>query len=211
MANTDERARFYRTQLYKDIELGLHNLLTKKRDAVSPSYSSPAQHYYVAFSRPSNSSWDDDSDRYAGGEYDCAPPCPILGKDMQFKICQREHPDGEACADRVCFIPNASARKYMLGFIANGPRQNRSLDRLGPVAHSLVRKYSSNLPSKDIEAFSSIVRMLLSDLRHAGRRNWDPEVHGVLNWKCQPFETWVEEFMTEIHGVKWRRDMEEHL
>lgn len=99
----------------------------------------------------------------------------------------------------------------MLGFIENSPRQSRSLDRLGPVAHCLVRKYCSNLPSKDIEAFSSILRMLFSDLRHAGRRNWDLEVHGVLNWKCQPFEKWVEDFMTEIHGIKWKRDMEEYL
>ncbi|KAF4501571.1 hypothetical protein FAGAP_2213 [Fusarium agapanthi] len=210
MANKEEVDRFCRTQLYKDIELALHNLLVKKRDAISPPHSSPVQHYYAAFSRPPNCSWSDDSDRYADEEYDCKPPCPILGKDMEFKICQRDHPDGEACADRVCFIPNASARKYMLGFMAD-PRQHRSLNSLEPVAYCLVRKYGNNIPSKDIEAFSNIVRILFLDLRYADRQNWDPEVHGVLNWKHLPFKTWVEEFMTEIHGIKWKRDMKEYL
>ncbi|KAF4441730.1 hypothetical protein FACUT_2468 [Fusarium acutatum] len=211
MALTEDGARFSRTQLYKDIELALHNLLIKKRDAVSPTHSSPAQHYYAAFSRPPNCSWDDDSDRYEDEEYDCKPPCPVLGKDMKFKICQRDHSEGEACADRVCFIPNASARKYMLGFMKNGPRQSRSLNRLRPMAYCLVKKYGSNIHSKDIEAFSSIVCMLFSDLRYAGRRTWDPEVHGVLNWEHQPFEMWVDDFMFEIHGVKWKRDMREYL
>ncbi|KAF5723220.1 hypothetical protein FMUND_2071 [Fusarium mundagurra] len=212
MVTTEERARFFRTQLYKDIELALHNFLMKKRDAVSPLHSSPTQHYYAAFSRPPNCSWDDDSDRYADEEYDCKPSCPILGKDMKFKICQRDHADGEACADRVCFIPNASARKYMLDFMANSPRESRSLDRLRPVGPlCLVKKYCSNIPSKDIEAFSSIVHELISDLRYGGRRNWDPEVHGVLDWKYQPFEKCVDSFMFEIHGVKWKRDMKEYL
>ncbi|KAF5540477.1 hypothetical protein FMEXI_8436 [Fusarium mexicanum] len=184
MANKEEVARFCRTQLYKDIELALHNLLTKKRDAISPPHH-----------RPLNTT-----------------TLPSVGRptDMEFKICQRDHPDGEACADRVCFIPNASARKYMLGFMAD-PRQNRSLDGLEPVAYCLVRKYGSNIPSKDIEAFSSIVRMLFLDLRYADRQNWDPEVHGVLDWKHLPFETWVKEFMTEIHRVRWKRDMKEYL
>ncbi|KAF5632860.1 hypothetical protein F52700_6398 [Fusarium sp. NRRL 52700] len=211
MANKDNEVRFYRTQLYKDIELGLNNLLVKKRDAFSPPHPSPAQHYYAAFNLPPNSCWEDDSDRYADEDYGCKPPCPILGKDMKFKVCQRDHPDGEVCTDRVCFIPNASARKYMLGFMANGPRQSRYLDRLAPVACSLVQKYDSKIPSNDIEAFSSIVCMLFSDLRHAGRQNWDPEVHGVLDWKHQRFEAWVDEFMSEIHMVKWKRDMKEHL
>ncbi|KAG5754725.1 hypothetical protein H9Q69_013884 [Fusarium xylarioides] len=211
MVNTDEFARFSCTQLYKDVELALHNLLIKKRDAVCPPHSSPAQHYYAAFSRPPNSRWADDSDQYADEEYDCKPPCPILGKDMKFKICQRDHSEGQACTDRVCFIPTASARKYMLGFIANSPRQSRSLSELEPVTLCLVRKYDSNIPSKDIEAFSSIVSMLLSDLRYAGRQTWDPEVHGVLNWRNQPFEMWVGDFIFEIHGVKWKRDMKEYL
>ncbi|KAF5683329.1 hypothetical protein FDENT_7296 [Fusarium denticulatum] len=219
MVATEERARFSRTQLYKDIELALHNLLMKKRDAVSPPHSSPAQHYYAAFSRPPNCSWDDDSDQYADEEHGLKPPCPILGKDMKFKTCQRDHPDGEACADRVCFIPNASSRKYMLGFMANGPRQSQSLnrlrpmaiERLTPMAYRLVKKYDSDIPSKDIEAFSRIVRELFSDLRYANRRTWDPEVHGVLDWKHQLFKKCVDDFMFEIHGVQWNRDMQEYL
>ncbi|KAF5606133.1 hypothetical protein FPCIR_234 [Fusarium pseudocircinatum] len=183
MVVAEEGARFSRTQLYKDIELALHNLLMKKRDAVSPPRSSPAQHYYTAFSRPPNCSWDDDSNKYADEEYDRKPPCRILGKDMKFKICQRDHLDGEACADRVCFIPNASARKYMLGFMANGPGQSpsQSFNRLRPMVYRLVKKYDSGIPSKDIEAFSIIVLELFSDLRYANRRTWDLEVHGVLD------------------------------
>ncbi|KAF5572934.1 hypothetical protein FPANT_12713 [Fusarium pseudoanthophilum] len=211
MVATEERARFSRTQLYKDIELGLHNLLMKKRNAVSPPHSSPAQHYYAAFSRPPNCSWDDDSDHYADEEYDRKPQYPIIGKNMKFKICQRDHPDGEACADRVCFIPNASARKYMLGFMANGPGQSQSINRLRPMAYRLVKKYDSGIPSKDIEAFSRIVLELFSDLLYADCRTWDPEVHGVLNWKHQPFKECVDDFMFEIHGVKWKRDLQEYL
>ncbi|PNP84931.1 hypothetical protein FNYG_01755 [Fusarium nygamai] len=211
MVATEERARFSRTQLYKDIELALHNLLMKKRDAVSPPHSSPAQRYYAAFSRPPGCSWDEDSDKYADEEYDRKPPCPILGKDMKFKICQRDHSNGEACADRVCFIPNASARKYMLGFMANGPGQSQSLNRLRPMAYRLVRKYDSDIPSNDIEAFSGIVREIFSDLRYADRQTWDPEVHGVLDWKDRPFEKCVDDLMFEIHEVKWKRDMKEYL
>ncbi|KAF5555978.1 hypothetical protein FNAPI_5956 [Fusarium napiforme] len=211
MVATEERARFSRTQLYKDIELALHNLLMKKRDAASLPHLSPAQHYYAAFSRPPNCSWDDDSDQYAYEEYSCKPQCPILGKDMTFKICQRDHPDGEACADRVCFIPNASARKYMMGFMANGPRQSQSLNRLRPMAYSLVRKYDSDIPSKDIKTFSRIVLEIFSDLCYADDQTWDPEVHGVLDWKHRPVEKCVNDFMFEIHGVKWKRDMREYL
>ncbi|RKL12981.1 hypothetical protein BFJ68_g7363 [Fusarium oxysporum] len=211
MVKQDELARFYRTQLYMDIELGLHNLLIKKRDALSPPHSSPAQHYYAAFSRPPNCCWDEDSDRYTEEGNDCETPYPILGKDMKFKICQRDHPDGEGCADRVCFIPNASARKYMLDFMVKRSWKTPSLDRLEPVAYCLVRKYCSNIPSKDIETFSRIVRMLFEDLRYPDPRNWDPEVHGVLNWKGKPIQTCVDDFMSEIHGVKWKRDMREYF
>ncbi|RBQ71775.1 hypothetical protein FVER53590_04565 [Fusarium verticillioides] len=211
MVGTEERARFSRTQLSKDIELALHNLLTKKRDTFSPPHSSPAQRYYASFSRPPNCSWDDDSDKYADEEYGRKPRCPILGKTMKFKICQRDHPDGEACADRVCFIPNASARKYMLDFMTNGPRQSQSLNRLRPMAYRLVRSSDSDIPSKNIKAFSRIVLDIFSDLYYADDQTWDPEVHGVLDWKHRPVEKCVDDIMFEIHGVKWKRDMQEYL
>ncbi|KAF4948092.1 hypothetical protein FGADI_9879 [Fusarium gaditjirri] len=207
MVKSDEVARFYRTQLYMDIELGLHSLLVKKRDALYPPHLSPAQHYYASFSRPPNCTWDEDSDRYEEEGNDCETPYPILGKDMKFKTCQRDHPNGEGCADRVCFIPSASARKYMLDFMAKLSSKRPSIDRLEPVAYSLVRTYCSNIPSKDIEAFSRIVRRLFEDLRYPDAQNWDPEVHGVLNWRGKPIETCVDDFVSEIHGVRWKRDM----
>ncbi|KAH7250171.1 uncharacterized protein BKA55DRAFT_539733 [Fusarium redolens] len=157
MIQPEDVARFSRTSLYRDIELGLHNLLIKRRNVLAPPHSSTAQRYYAVgefFSRPPNSCWCDNSEPCTDGRYCWETPCPILGKDMNFKICDRDHFDGKGCTDRFCFNPNASARKYMLGFIAKRARQTPFEERLNPVAHGLVRKYSAKIASRGMEKFS---------------------------------------------------------
>ncbi|KAJ4256716.1 hypothetical protein NW762_008812 [Fusarium torreyae] len=206
--------QFPYTQLYSDIQEGLRNLLMKKM-AGKALRLLPNQRYWISLDKPRRKHpggcWcTDDSTRACKPYTSCKRrPRPVLGKDMYFLTCYRAHCYGRDCLDRVCFDPNDSASEY-LDKLVSERAMRPSLFCIDFRSHveTLLAEYE--VSERQYEPFANTICLIIEDLKNpfldAGG-DWNPEVHGVLNWYRKPITECVDELMYEVAAVRLGREI----
>ncbi|RSL89092.1 hypothetical protein CEP51_001399 [Fusarium floridanum] len=208
-------AHFRDSQLYKDMEQGLRNLLLRKiitnphapNSAEDPKtrfyiYDLPERHRYAC--------WCTDQPKWACKPWTSCPqqPRPVLGQNMSLALCKRRHNNEYHCDDRDCFNPRFEVTAYLRKIFKPTTNFSRPAwrDRVG----SKVGTF--NISPDKYHKFVDAVCILITDLHNpltAGNGGWNSHVHGIIGWYGRPIERNIDELMHEtIKAQTERREKE---
>ncbi|KAJ3542401.1 hypothetical protein NM208_g4122 [Fusarium decemcellulare] len=205
--------QFRNTQLYRDVEEGLQNLLMKKISTFAPSLPSRSSRYYIRGlrERKPGGCWCTSDNSRACQPYETCRRRPrhVLGRDIDFLPCNRPHHYNRDCSDRICFDPNDLASDYLDGLLSNrAMRRSFWNENLRDRVNCHLGDYW--LSGRQFDAFANIIYLLIEDLQDpflAADGVWEPEVHGVLRWYGERLQDCIDELMYEVNMVKMERLM----
>ncbi|KAM5344896.1 hypothetical protein ACJ41O_010758 [Fusarium nematophilum] len=205
--------QFANTQLYRDLEQGLTRLLLRKISRVAPPLTSRTSRYWIRGlrdRRPGGCWCTGDSTRACRPYETCRRrPRHVLGRDVEFFVCDRPHAYGRDCSDRVCFSPFDVASEYLDGLLSyRSMRESFWPPALRERVDVHLGDYG--LSGWQFQAFAHVIYLLVEDLHDpfmAAEGTWEVEVHGVLGWYGRRIEECVDELMYEMNMVRMERLM----
>ncbi|KAJ4168117.1 hypothetical protein NW754_011931 [Fusarium falciforme] len=210
-------AHFRDSQLYKDLEQGLRNLILRKivtNRSAPNSAEDPKIRFYI-YGLPEHdryACWCTDNPKWACKRGTSCPQQPraVLGENMCLDVCERRHNNGYHCDDRDCFNPRTKVTTYLRSILKPRPSFSRPAwrDRVG----SQVGTF--NISPAMYHKFVDAVCLLIADLHDpftVVNREWNPHVHGIIGWYGRPVERNVDELMHETIKAQTERLEREYM
>ncbi|KAF4977277.1 hypothetical protein FZEAL_6165 [Fusarium zealandicum] len=207
-------AQFRNTQLYRDIEDGLQNLLMKKMAGIAPPLVSRNSRYWIRGLRerkPGGCWCTSDSARACHPYQTCTRrPRHVLGRDIDFILCERPHHYGRDCRDRICFNPYDLAPDYLDSLVSYRALR-KSLWRQSWRDRVDCHLGVYRLSGLQFHVFSNTIYLLVEEMQFPFNIDdgyWEPEIHGVLRWYAMRTEDCIDELMYEMNMVRMERLMD---